>query len=763
MIKAFISHSSAQKTFVKDLVDRLGLDYCVVDCYNFESAYKSLDEIYKKIDQSTIFVLLLSKESLASDWVEKEIRYAREKLEPYGYDRFWPFIIDDSLSFDDCPAWMKSDECFNLRKFKSPLVLARDIEQKFRKIIWAKDPVRKTLDTLMVGRNKDIEKFEDIFQSAKGLKLRSLIISGRDGVGKDMFINQCLQKVGYGAEVEPYHISLNPSEGVENFIIHLNLITRSYTESELLDILAKSAKEKSAKAVELLNKLLDSGSVLVVDDDLSCVMPNRQLADWVSDVVENSSLRNQLGVLIKSKKAPVTYLTAEHPFFAHLNLEPLDTKDRVKLFYHLIRLYKIDNVTDDDIRWFASKLLMSPLQIIEVAKALRNSPLARVKRDIDGYIKYGDNRIKSTISQFLIGEEQKQLLIILSKMEIVSYEILEGIFEDGIIEVMEWLNNMMDYGIVSVLGPNEQFFRLDHYVSDYVKRCKMSLSSDVEILFQDVMAHKIEKSSDITEDASVYLYDKKVRVMSGKGNVQDFLVPSIVIASVIEVYNRQDYPLVINICDSVLNDMHNYYSEQERELRYWLCLALARQTNSRFYDEVKSLKEVDCYFLRGFYYRIEGNYSSAEIWYRKALDKSSQLQRAKRELVTSLLAQNKFTEALEMAKENYEKNPENSYQIHGYFRCLVRKHHLDREDHSMLDELMEAMKNNLSDKHDELYAAMNIEYKIYVKKLPVKDIINIIQQAETSFPNSINIKRASQAFKIKQEMITRETAYPEDI
>lgn len=64
MIKAFISHSSAQKEFVRNLVENLGRDFCIVDCYNFESAYRTINEIYKKIEQSTVFVLLLSRESL---------------------------------------------------------------------------------------------------------------------------------------------------------------------------------------------------------------------------------------------------------------------------------------------------------------------------------------------------------------------------------------------------------------------------------------------------------------------------------------------------------------------------------------------------------------------------------------------------------------------------------------------------------------------------------------------------------------------------
>ena len=39
MIKAFISHSSKQKDFALELVNRLGRDYCKIDCY-LSSTYK---------------------------------------------------------------------------------------------------------------------------------------------------------------------------------------------------------------------------------------------------------------------------------------------------------------------------------------------------------------------------------------------------------------------------------------------------------------------------------------------------------------------------------------------------------------------------------------------------------------------------------------------------------------------------------------------------------------------------------------------------
>ncbi len=763
MIKAFISHSSKQKSFVIDLVETLGRDYCIVDCYNFEPAYKTLAEIYKKIDQSTVFVLLLSKESLGSDWVEKEIRYACEKLAPECFERFWPYIIDEGLSFEECPEWMRKDQCFNLKKFKSYKILAHDIEQKFRKIIWSKNPKRKNLETLMVGRNNDIDNFENIYQSARGMSLKALVLSGREGVGKDMFISKCLDKIGgYNAESLPYNINLGNKEGIENFIIQLNLITRTYDESQLMSVMRGSVSEKTVTAVSLVNELLNTNAVLTINDDMACVLPNRKLADWLINVVEDEHFINKLSLFIKSRKILDSFAETEHPTFGHITLKPLDTKDRRKLFYSLLRIYNLTDIGEEDVEWFIGKLLLSPSQLVKAVEALSQKPLALVKKDIDTLITWGDKQINPMIKHFFGDEECRYLLIILSELDFVSYEILEKFFEERIVEIMSKIDEMMDYGIVSIFGPQEQFFRLDHYLSDYIKRCRMKLPADLNFHLYDILESKIT-SSDITEDISVYLYEKRKLIMSGNAKSEDFLIPSVVVSSVMEIYNHAEYEQVIKLCDVVLQDVHNYFPDQERELRYWLCLSLARITNTqRFFSELRHFSNADYYFLKGFYHRNAMEYQQAEICLKQALKKSQNMQRAKRELVTVLLAQKKFDEALVLAKENYEICPENSYQIHGYFRALVRKHPLTRADKKILIELMDAMRKNLSYKHDELYTAMDIEYRDHVLHSSTNEMIDVIKEAKLRFPNSINIKRASQSFMMRQSISSEEELFPED-
>lgn len=155
-------------------------------------------------------------------------------------------------------------------------------------------------------------------------------------------------------------------------------------------------------------------------------------------------------------------------------------------------------------------------------------------------------------------------------------------------------------------------------------------------------------------------------------------------------------------------------------------------------------------------------YSQAEDFFNRALEKSPHLQRAKREKVTVLLAQKKYEEALELAEENYEKNPENSYQIYGYFRCLVRKKNLGTNDVKILENLMNAMKENLSDKREELYAAMEIEFQDYALHLPPTKLLTIINEAEKKYPNSLDVRRAAQTFKLRQSIISKEEDIPEE-
>ena len=115
-----------------------------------------------------------------------------------------------------------------------------------------------------------------------------------------------------------------------------------------------------------------------------------------------------------------------------------------------------------------------------------------------------------------------------------------------------------------------------------------------------------------------------------------------------------------------------------------------------------------------------------------------------------------------MAKENYEHDPDNSYQIHGYFRCLVRKRQINRDEIKKLKELLEAMRTNYSDRHEEMFAAMNVEYSAYILHKNPSEMLDIINEAKTRYPDSLNIERAAYNYRYRQEMVMVEKVFAED-
>lgn len=763
MIKVFISHSSAQKDFAQQLVELLGRDRCIIDCYDFESAYKTLDEIYSAIEESTVVAFLATKDSLSSEWCMKEVDYAYSHLKADQKQRLWPFVIDKEVTLDDMPNWMVKDEAYNIKYFKSPKLLARDIEQKNRKIIWDKNPLIKDKETALVGRNEEINIFEEKILSSNYQKIRALFISGREGVGKASFAKKCMRKNGYPEELEPFKLSLGIKESIEDFIIGLNLITENYNSQELEEIFQKEPKEKSKAAVKILNTLYDNRSVLLVDDNMAMILPNRNIPDWVSDILTNEDLNPQLGLYVLSKITPTAYIETRIPQIVHISLKPLNRADRKKLFYKFAIINDL-KISDKDADFFVDRLLQSPEQIINSIMAIKKNGLTLAKNDIEELIKIGDSKIRPIIELFS-EEEERHLLIVLSRFDFLSFEVLEGIYEERYHEILQVIQKMLFHGVANTFGPSDIFIRLDYSLSDYIRRNKFIIPEDLENHVTGVLEDKIASSNDITQDASVYMYNIKRRIIEGKSNNDNslFLIPSIVIKSIMDLYNKMEYNDVVEICENILKNSTRFYRDVEREIIYWLCLALCRLKDiDKFKNYVNDIEGADKDFLRGFSYRNTDNYEEAEHFYKQALKKQPSMQRAKRELVTVMLAQRKYEEALEMAAYNFNHNPENTYHAHAYFRCLVKKKKIKNEDLQVLEEIMGIVQNSFSDKKEELYAAMEIEFHAYALRDSPSKILQLINKAQKDFPKSLNIKRAAHEYKLKQEMIIKDLSFSED-
>lgn len=133
MEKIFLSHSSSNKDYVRPIFEYFGGDRCIFDEMTFESGMKTLQEIFKGIDETDIFVFFISNDALESAWVKKEITRAQQNLDSdiRKLSQIFPIIIDDSITYEDVriPDFLKSGfEAYNLRHILNYKVACKKIE-----------------------------------------------------------------------------------------------------------------------------------------------------------------------------------------------------------------------------------------------------------------------------------------------------------------------------------------------------------------------------------------------------------------------------------------------------------------------------------------------------------------------------------------------------------------------------------------------------------------------------------------------------------
>lgn len=736
MVKAFISHSSAQKEFAKRLAEEVGRDFCYLDCYDFRAGNLSRDEIKDKIAGSSIFVLLISKEALASEWVKFEMELAQDKYKATP-ECIYPVIVDDT-TWDECPEWISKGKCYNLKKFLTPYAVAREVEYRFRRLDML---CVASLRSVVVGRNADVDCFEKVYYSRRRSSLRCCIVSGRKGVGRETFVAQCLRKIGgLDQYSEPLKIELSQGAGLEELIMFLNNFSGVYQVDELERILQASLSEKSDIAVKLINEVYNNyNTSICLYDNGACVLHNRELSSWITDIIESEELSPKLGLFIVSSVAPKTYVCNGYDEVVHIPIQPLGLEDRRKLFYCLLESYGAEGkVKEEDVEFFIGKLLYSPLQLYRAVEIISTSPLSSAKDEIRDLISIGDEDLREMITSYQKkSEEVWEIFLTLSSFEFISRHVFMRFFPDNESEVGQVLRDLTYRGMVSEFGQSGQFIKMDHSLRDYIKRSKIKPSEVLKCYLEEVIEKEIANTTH-DEDVSLLFVNIERSIRKHPDALRDVLFPSIILRAIRDAYNSREYLDVVSMCRSILEDAYERFSkEMIHDVTYSYSSALARLQNEEFWDVVRGVKDdyASC-FLKGFYKRIGHQYPAAEEFLRKALSGVPNMQQAKRELVTVLMGQNKYSEAREMALDNYERSRTNPYHIYAYFRCEIQAPKEEDLNLELLRNLIEELKSSHSDKRDELLEAMELELWLYSPNVVSRDASSRIAEAKRKFPHS---------------------------
>ena len=739
MIKAFLSHSSKQQEFTRELANELGYDSCIFDERTFESGMPIMSEIISSLNNTDLFILLLSDEALDSEWVQKEIMLARELIEDGLINRFIPYIIDNKITHDDprIKPWIRKS--YLLRTiFVNPLLLARRIKENIREISWTNYPLIKGKQLLFVGRNNEINEIETKYYDGNFKDKKVVIASGFTGVGRKklllQFINTKLKKKN---SYEPIIIELNTHANIEDFILQLNHYILCYKKDEILDKLKEDKKTKVLLAVELINYASTLQEKIVIRDFGSCVLSNGYLSTWFLDLIRNSNIVNQLTLFVTSNVRPKLSIDQNLKEIISIQILPLNKVDRKKLFYAYSELIGL-NLKDEDADFFLDMFSGKPEQIFKTIDTIKESNCESTKKRIEEILKIGDGDVVAVLDLYKRIPNALQLLILMSKFEFISYELIKRLTrtKDNIDSLLE---NFSIYSITENIGSYNSYFRLNSTLADYIDRSKLRLEPELGQELNSLTKDFISQNSEYElKDLSDFLYNVKELIKSDPKKVSNkYLIPSFFLKTIVDQYKDGNYREAIELSERILFDSNKFYDEINRELRYWMCLALCRvsrkdsSASNKFFNSINQFDEKSKNFLLGFYFRFNNDFLKAENYYTKVLE-TDNMSKARREMVIVKTALKKYPEALGLAKKNYEENSINAYNIEAYFRCLIRKSSHSYVEKQTLGRLITEMESSYDIKKNVISKTLKAEYKFFIQKNisgAISDLQDIIKSA----------------------------------
>lgn len=734
MIRAFLSHSSKDKDgYVRNVANWLGKDNIVYDELTFEEGERPLDEIIRGLDGSSIFVIFLSENALSSAWVQKEIVEAKSRFESSELKKIFPIIIDDNLTYEDkrIPDWLRDN--YNLKPIKRAQVASKRIHNKLREISWSKHPQIKKRNTIFVGRNDHQETFEERIHDFDKEKPTTIIVSGFSGVGRRTFLHRALYKTKITeCSNKPSSILLDRNVSIEDFILKINDLGLIDLGDQIISLSDKTMAEKANIVHMIMDAAYKAKELIYLVDDGCIVNHERSISDWFLEILNLYQAHGYPIFCIASKYNVNFKNRPRNDLFYFVELTELNSNERKRLFVQLLELYEV-SLEKRHFEDISEVLSGFPDQVMFAVDVLMSDPATKVAHKIPSIAEYNTEKASILLNKYDNQEDVLDFIRLLANFEVISSDFIFSLVPEQ--QYFPVLERLAAEHIVELIGLDGEIIRLNDIVRDYIRRNRIRLNNDFSGKIRE-QVESIVKSDDIFErDSSEYIFALKEALKADMPVDDRLLIPSHYLRCMKDLYyGKGSLDRIIELADIILQKENTLEHRVSQDIRYYLCLALAKKKDKRMLKEVQKIKGDEHVFLIGFYYRLCGRLKEALEQFELIVEAKYVGDRAKREIVQVYVQLEEYDLALGYAKINYEEHRGNQFHTQAYFNCLVNSKEA-QENSSILRELIENLRDINSEQSTEM---ADIAGALYLAKIEGNKVsaIDKIQDCVNMRPDS---------------------------
>ncbi|PEU28642.1 toll/interleukin-1 receptor domain-containing protein [Bacillus wiedmannii] len=607
MNKAFLSHNSADKDFVERVAKKLNRASTIFDKSTFYEGEDFRDSIQKGLNESALFVLFASKESLGAPWVKYELNDAELLLIEGKIQKVLVFLIGDNVSHSDLPKWCQKALVVQV---SNPNITARLIKEKLLQI-------NPSFQDVYVGRGADKDRFsEHLFRKSKSTP-QVLVFYGLQGIGRRTFAKDVLDNV--------YNLRLGPIFELDSTEAMVDLYVKIL--DDIGEIKLKTALSDHIEAFQKINLEEQTDEIIHLLKEYSeykiapCILDNGTLLDVNGKykpefrmLMEKINKFPDLFLAILQTRNP--YYLEEEQFFFVTYLKPLSNDGMNSLLSTYLRNMNIDYKREE---------------IIEFTQFLDGYPPAAkfVRNTIDSYgmkVALADKSLLSNFKARSFTEYLKQMvqenvvkiniLRICEAFPPLSLDVLRLLNEDE--KFMEYFKELIDQSIVIVEKQNHKY-TLSSPLKESVRRIWGSLD---KIEYKEIfikLKGKYWDEKDLPENAILESLIFCLLRSENDMELQDFtgiILPSTILKAAKSAYENREWNSAIDLSEKALELNQNL--DEARVILFKSSVRENRNSDS-ILNELKIRDYKGYYALKGFRDLKRRKYKEAIKSYKLAI------------------------------------------------------------------------------------------------------------------------------------------------
>jgi tetratricopeptide (TPR) repeat protein len=298
-MKAFLSHSSANKDFVETVATHLGRQFCVFDKQCFKSGVEFKDSIEKGLNDSSLFVLFASPQALESIWVQFEIAEAFYSVVQKRLHRVLVVILGDSVRVSQLPEWLRRAKAIVV---SSPKQTAREIRLHLNELF------RTEKQPLFIGRTAEIAQAEqELLSTQSGIPGRFLAFVGLPQIGRRSIARRVGKNV-LGMETTT-ELTVESGDDLRDIAFKLAVEIEPYAGTTSLaaiqDEIAKLSDDEAAeRSLRNLRAIVLTGSLPLFVDGGGLMNESGDFAESLEPLFRSVSQANDIYLFFVTSRKP---------------------------------------------------------------------------------------------------------------------------------------------------------------------------------------------------------------------------------------------------------------------------------------------------------------------------------------------------------------------------------------------------------------------------------------------------------------------------